>query len=99
MADLSSIAPPNPIWLAVKKQKVWITSAILLLIVALVSASQAEDSLGFVVQSLMKTGPYLLLSIGIAAWAVATGADNLIARAFTGSPALMIFLAALAGGL
>lgn len=99
MADLSSNAPPNPIWLAVKKQKVWIASAILLLLVALVSLNQAEESFGFVVQSLMKTGPYLLLSIGIAAWAVATGADNLIARAFTGSPALMIFLAALAGGL
>ena len=65
MADLSSNAPPNPIWLAVKKQKVWIASAILLLLVALVSLNQAEESFGFVVQSLMKTGPYLLLSIGI----------------------------------
>lgn len=39
------------------------------------------------------------MSIGIAAWAGATGADNLIAKAFTGAPVLMILLGALAGGL
>lgn len=99
MADLSSNAPPNQFWGAVKKQKVWVASGILLILVAALSPDQARDSFGFVAQSLLNTGPYLLLSIGIAAWAVATGADNLIARAFTGSPVLMIFLAALAGGL
>lgn len=41
----------------------------------------------------------MVLSIGIAAYAGATGADGLIARAFTGSPAIMILIAALAGGL
>jgi len=99
MADLSSNAPPNQFWLLLKRQKVWIASGLILLVTAVVSADQATESLGFVLQALANTGPYLILSIGIAAWAVATGADNLIARAFTGSPALMIFLAALAGGL
>jgi len=99
MADLSSNVPPNQFWLLLKKQKVWIASGLILLVTAVVSADQATESLGFVLQALANTGPYLILSIGIAAWAVATGADNLIARAFTGSPALMIFLAALAGGL
>ena len=37
-------------------------------------------------------------SIGLAAYAGASGADNIIARAFTGSPHLMILLAAIAGG-
>ncbi len=99
MADLSSTTPPNPTWSAIKKQKIWITSGVLILLVALLSPPQASSSVSFAIQSLLHTGPYLLLSIGIAAWAGATGADNLIARAFTGSPALMIFLAALAGGL
>lgn len=99
MADLSSNAPPHPLWLGIKRQKIWIASAAILLLTALASPPQASASLGFAAQSLWNTAPYLLLSIGIAAWAVATGADNLIARAFTGSPALMIFLAALAGGL
>lgn len=99
MADLSSNAPPSPFWTGVKKQKVWISSGLMMLVLALLAPAQATDSVGFTLQALLKTGPYLLLSIGIAAWAGATGADNLIARAFTGSPALMIFLAALAGGL
>jgi uncharacterized membrane protein YraQ (UPF0718 family) len=99
MADLSSTTPPNQIWQTVKKLKVWLASGMILLVTALVSLPQATVSLGFVANALIHTGPYLILSIGIASWAVATGADNLIARAFTGSPALMIFLAALAGGL
>lgn len=99
MADLSSNAPPHQVWQAVKKQKVWVATAVILVLVALVSPAQAGESLSFVATALLHTGPYLILSIGIAAWATATGADNLIARAFTGSPVLMIFLAALAGGL
>ena len=35
----------------------------------------------------------------VASWAGATGADNLIAKAFVGSPLLMIALGAVAGGL
>jgi uncharacterized membrane protein YraQ (UPF0718 family) len=50
-------------------------------------------------RALLETAPYLLLSIGLAAYAGATGADNLIARAFTGAPVLMIALAAALGGL
>ena len=99
MADLSSLSPPNPVWAEIKKRRVWIASGLLLLVLALFSPSQAADSAAFAARSLWHTAPYLLLSIGIAAWAVATGADNLIARAFTGSPLLMIGLAALAGGL
>jgi uncharacterized membrane protein YraQ (UPF0718 family) len=51
-----------------------------------------------VIQNLVNVGPFLLLSIGIAAYANATDADGLIARAFTGSPGAMIFLAAIVGG-
>jgi uncharacterized protein len=47
----------------------------------------------------LNTAPFLVLSIAIAAWAGATGADNLIAKAFTGAPLLMIGLGALAGGI
>src|SRR3546814_20011182 len=61
--------------------------------------AQGLASAVFTLDALLETAPYLLLSIGIAAYAGATGADNLIARAFTGSPVLMVVLAALAGGL
>ncbi len=82
-----------------RDHRVWLTSALILGVVALWDAGQARDSLVFTARSLLNTAPFLFLSIFVAAWAVATGADNLIARAFTGAPALMILLAALAGGL
>ena len=77
----------------------WLTVLAILAGLALFDLGQAGDSVLFTADALASTGPFLLLSIAIAAWAGATGADNLIARAFTGSPFLMIVLAALAGGL
>ncbi len=80
-------------------QRVWLASAAILVILAIFDPMQAADSAVFAGAALLKTAPYLLLSIGIAAWAGATGADNLIAKAFTGAPLLMIVFGALAGGL
>ena len=80
-------------------QRVWLATAAILGTVALFDPSQAAQSARFAGQALLTTAPFLILSIALAAWAGATGADNLIARAFTGAPALMIALGALAGGL
>jgi len=80
-------------------QRVWLASALILGVLAVFAPMQAGDSVQFAAGALLRTAPYLILSIGIAAWATATGADNLIAKAFTGAPVLMIGLGALAGGL
>ncbi|WP_372922722.1 permease, partial [Roseovarius sp.] len=80
------------------KQRVWLASALILALLALVDPRQAGASAMFTFESLLSTAPFLILSIAVAAWAGATGADNLIARAFTGTPIVMIALAALAGG-
>lgn len=80
-------------------QRVWLSSALILGVLAVFDAPQAADSGLFAGAALLTTAPFLTLSIAIAAWAGATGADNLIARAFTGAPLLMIGLGALAGGL
>ena len=80
-------------------QRVWLASALILTVLALFDPAQATTSARFAGTALMNTAPYLVLSIAIAAWAGATGADNLIAKAFTGAPLLMIVLGALAGGL
>jgi hypothetical protein len=48
---------------------------------------------------LQETAPFLLRSIGFAAYGGATGADGPIARAFTGARVLMILGAAAFGGL
>ena len=61
--------------------------------------TQAAESLSFTLQSLWSVLPFLLLSVGFAAYAKATGAENLIARAFQGRTAIMIVLASLMGAL
>ncbi|WP_298856949.1 permease [uncultured Sulfitobacter sp.] len=79
--------------------RVWLTAAFILALVTLLDPVQGAASLGFIAKALMTTAPYLLLSIGLAAYAGATGADGLIAKAFTGAPIAMIFVAAVFGGL
>jgi uncharacterized membrane protein YraQ (UPF0718 family) len=80
-------------------ERVWFVTATILAITTLTNPQQGAESLAFVGTALLETAPYLLLSITLAAYAGATGADNLIAKAFTGSPLLMIALAAAFGGL
>jgi len=60
---------------------------------------QAIESMWFTIDALLSTAPFLILSILMAAYASATGADGLIAKAFTGAPVVMIVAAAALGGL
>lgn len=71
--------------------------ALILLGLILLVPSQVSASLAFTLNSLWEVAPFLLLSIGIAAYATASGADNLIAKAFQGRIAVMIPVAALFG--
>jgi uncharacterized membrane protein YraQ (UPF0718 family) len=71
----------------------------ILAVLALLVPPQALASLRFTAASLLEVAPFLLLSVGVAAYAKASGADNLIARAFTGRLAVMIVFAALMGAL
>jgi len=68
-------------------------------VLAMLAPSQAVESLRFTGDALLGVSLFLALSIGVAAYAKASGADGLIARAFTGSPATMVVLAALMGAL
>jgi len=102
MSDLSHpIQPRLPTVLANlwRRQRVWLASGAILAAVALLDPVQAGASAGFALGALIKIAPFLLLSILFAGWAGATGADALIARAFTGAPAMMILFGALAGAL
>ncbi len=82
-----------------KNHRVWLVTATIIALVSLFDPPQMLASVGFVIRSLVSTSPYLLLSIALAAYAGASGADNMIARAFAGSPLLMIAIAAAFGGL
>ncbi|MEM7710645.1 MAG: permease [Pseudomonadota bacterium] len=79
--------------------RVWLASAVILAVVALIDPAQGRESLTFAGTSLLQTAPYLIASIALAAYAGASGADGMIARAFTGAPVVMIAIAAVFGGL
>ena len=81
------------------KEKVWLFSAGLMTALFVFAPNLGVSTAGFAAQNLLNVAPFLILSVGIAAYASATGADGLIARAFTGSPAIMILIAAAVGGL
>jgi uncharacterized membrane protein YraQ (UPF0718 family) len=102
---MTDLAPPSPhraaailshLW---HKERVWLAIAVILLVLVILAPPQALATLGFTADALLGVAPFLLLSIAIAACAGATGADGLIARAFTGAPAMMVVVAALSGAL
>ncbi|ERN42911.1 putative permease [Rubidibacter lacunae KORDI 51-2] len=77
--------------------RVVLAIALIVLGLAFLVPTQVGPSLWFTLKNLWETILFLLLSIGIAAYATASGADNLIAKAFQGRLAVMIPLAAMFG--
>ena len=78
---------------------IWLASLLILAVLAITHPAQAEASLIFTISSLIDVAPWLAASVITAASAAASGADNLIARAFTGRTWLMVLLASLMGAL
>ena len=79
--------------------RVWLFLAVSVLALAVADASQALESLRFTSDALLGVSPFLALSIGVAAYAKASGADRLIARAFSGHMGRMVVAAAVMGAL
>ncbi|ESA33383.1 permease [Leptolyngbya sp. Heron Island J] len=80
-----------------KLDRVFIAIALIIVVLAIFVPAQVTSSLGFTLKNLVLVSPFLLLSIGIAAYAQASGADNLIAKAFQGRLSAMIVVASLFG--
>ena len=78
---------------------VWLAIAAILVAIAAVDPAQTAKSLEFIARAVVNIAPFFLLSIAITAFVTASGADNLIARAFTGNQLLMIPFAAVMGAL
>lgn len=82
-----------------------ISDRVLILILALLAGlfllekHQAIASLSFTANALIKIAPFFLLAVLFAAYAKASGADQLIARAFSGKTTAAIVAASLAGTL
>ena len=62
-------------------------------------SARLPESVRFVAGALAGIAPFLALAVAIAAYASASGADRLIARAFSGSPGRTVVLAAVVGAL
>ncbi|UCD30831.1 MAG: permease [Desulfobacterales bacterium] len=66
---------------------------------AIVDQVQAYRSMAFTIKSMTGITPFFLLAIVFAGYAKASGADRLIAKAFSGKAGMTVMAAALAGAL
>lgn len=100
MSDLSVQQRPTPPGrLIAKTDKVAVAIIAIFLALLVIDMPQAGASLRFLIEQVVHVAPFLLASILIAAFATASGADNLIAKAFSGRDLQMVFAAALMGAL
>ncbi|MEM7226260.1 MAG: permease [Pseudomonadota bacterium] len=79
--------------------RVWLALAGLFLVLTLLDPRQAWISVGFTLDAFLWITPFLLLSVVLAAWLKAAGADRLIGRLVAQRVGTAILLAALAGSL
>ncbi|MEL7100587.1 MAG: permease [Pseudomonadota bacterium] len=77
----------------------WTASAVMFAAVAVLDPGNLLDTAQFTWNALLGTAPFILFAVFAVAYLKATGAENLLAKAFEGNPARMIVLAALLGGL
>ncbi len=85
--------------LLAKLDRVWIAIGLMMVAISMLDAPQLPTTLAFVFNAVLKTFGFLLLSVGLTAYAKASGVDNLISRAFSGPPLLAVLSAALMGAL
>jgi uncharacterized protein len=88
---------PANVWVHI--DKVLLAIAAILLGIAAIDLPQLPATLQFVAAAATKTFGFLLLSVSLTAYAQASGADNLISRAFSGPPLVAVVSAALMGAL
>ena len=99
-ADKAPPPRPNPLkTLVAKVDRVWLALGGAFLALVLFDPGQAAPSFTGTLSSLVGIAPWLALAVITGAYAKASGADRLIAKAFHGNPLRMIFFAALIGGL
>lgn len=98
MADISQRAPGIPsLWK--RLDKAWLAVGVIPLTVLLLDAANFLPVVTFAAGAFAHTGVFIVIAISLVAYVKATGAETLIAKAFTGNQIRMIVLAALLGGL
>jgi hypothetical protein len=80
-----------------RADRVWLALAGLFLALLLADAGQAADSAVFTLRAFAGILPFLVASVGLAAWLKAAGADHIIGASVSRAPGLAIVIAAVAG--
>lgn len=96
MTDLTQF-PPRA--LLKRIDKAWLALVLILLAVAILDRPQFVPTLGFSLDALAGTALFITFAVLAIAYLKATGAENVIAKAFVGRESRMIVFAALLGGL
>ncbi len=86
-------------WRRLRVDPAWATVVAVFVVLLIVVPQQATSSAVFTAKAVWGVLPFFVLSIALAAYAKATGAENLIARAFSGRTELMVVFASLMGAL
>ncbi|NRB05176.1 MAG: permease, partial [Rhodobacteraceae bacterium] len=92
MADISSAPKPSPLAAFRKLDGAWTAVVVILVAVALLDMPQLQPTLIFAGKALANTAPFILFAVLAVAYLKASGAENLLAKAFEGNPARMIVL-------
>lgn len=77
----------------------WGVILAILALIAVFTPDRLWETLTFTASAIWSTAPFILFAVLAVAYLKASGAENLLARAFEGNPARMIIMAALLGGL
>lgn len=79
--------------------RVLVSLLLMIGVLGVLASEQMINSLAFMGKNALLLGPFILLSVSLTAYVKASGADNLVVKAFQGQAAVMIVFAALMGTL
>lgn len=96
MTDLSQ-TPRVPLFKRI--DKAWLALVLILIGVAVLDQARLVPTVIFTFEALISTGPFIAFAVLAIAYLKATGAENILAKAFVGNESRMIVFAALLGGL
>ncbi|MBL4751847.1 MAG: permease, partial [Amylibacter sp.] len=97
MTDISTHSHGKRAWF--RLDKVWLTMAGILALVAILTPADLIPTLQFTVQSILSTGVFISFAVLTIAYLRATGAESIVSEAFKGNEIRMIFMASMVGGL
>ena len=97
MSDNPASPRPAPFWQNI--DIVWALVALIPLVAFALAPDVGEELVGFALDALVGTLPFIAFAVFAVAYLKATGAEAIVARAFQGPETRMIVFAALVGGL